>query len=262
MSKDNKKSQDKTYEGLVKHCESWFKAIQDDLSSLKNKNFELERKVAALKSEATQHLQRILTLENDSNIQKSADQTRKIDEEAKTLMLTGVPTPKPNEDRIRFLESYLQKQAPSLNRDILSHNPQISFNSLDAKKPTVFLKFDSKKDAFATSKNLKSSKEPLTLRSCIPDNIRRLKEKHFKDFRESNTNDGYICQITIGSGGKKGYLVINRSPDPRKSGKPITWKHFKDVPLQIPQTFPDTKPAEDPPMTELQCTTLNPQTPR
>ena len=157
---------------------------------------------------------------------------------------------------MHYLESYLQRHAPSLNRDILSHNPQISFNSLEAKKPTVFLKFDTKRDAFTTSKNLKSSKEPLTLRSCIPDNIRRLKENLIKDFRESNTNDGHICQITIGSGGKKGYLVINSSPDPRKSGKPITWKHHKDVPLQIPQTFPDTTPAEDPPMTELQTTTL------
>ena len=251
----------KKTDNLTPHCETWFKHIQADLKLLRDKNFDLEKEVNKLTSEAKERDRRITNLEGELQTAKRADLLKEVDEESKTLMLSGLPKPNRFEDRKQALQKLLDKNLPTLNKDINLYRPVISFNSPDAKTPTAFLKFNTKSEAFTTSKNLKGiNKGKLYLRSCIPEDIRKQKEQIIKDFKENNANAGLICQVILGSKDKRGRLVVNTSPDPKDNGsKAPIWKHNRDVHI-IPDLPPPT-PAilQDPIQLPLQCIDMETQ---
>ena len=249
---------------LNKHYSTWVTEIKADLEYVVNRNWELEKQVATLAVEAIQRDKRIEALEETFTLATRTECLRQIDDEAQTLMLSGFNrTILQSTDEPHDLLNHLTTQLPSLHKDLSLHRPFISFNNRDAKNRTAFLKFSTKDAAFSTAKNFATcpNKKSMSLRSCIPKDIRDLKDKLRNDFQNSPLNKGWICSYSLGRGRDRHLLIGRKAKDPGR-GKNVTgqWKDFNKVDICQPKKLTPPPTPEDPIHYTLRCSKL-PETP-
>ena len=238
--------------------ETWSKALQKDVQRLATRTWDLEKTVNRLQAENDNKDHRIALLEEAIINTNRQDILRKIDEESQTLMLTGFKIPQhPRTERAAALQTHLQNTLPDLSNDIREHGPEISFNGPDARNPTAFLKFPTRKGAFSTAKNFSTSdRKRHSLRSCIPKEVREKRDKIVKDFKDDPANNGWVCQLSLGKGHDRDQFLCRRAKDPGNGSRPTNWvdhtkhkahKEYKPRPVEH---------VDDPPQLTMESSLL------
>lgn len=245
---------------MSKLLETWLKAIQADIKKLTDENFELKKDIAVMKCQATLRDERLALLEEGLQNTTRLDHLKKIDDESQTLMFSGftLPNHHPNEREAAF-KNYVGTNLPPLGRDLNILQPEITFNSPDARHPTAFLRFPTRKGAFETAKNFsKTRRNGHSLRSCIPKEIKVQKDALLKELKEDPVNNGWFIQITLGHGRERDKLVCKRAKDPGNTSRPLDWSHIRTIPTLKTPAPPVLKTPQDPILWTPDCWDLDP----
>ena len=242
-----------------KHAWEWFKAIKKDLEAVVQKNFDLEKTLGQMKLDNEYKDARIALLEEAVLNSDRNEDFKKIDTEQLTMMLTGFKhNTDPTQNRTQDFQTYLQNTLPDLSHDINADKATISLNGTDAKNPTAFIKFHSKKAAFSAAKKFSTSdRKNHSMRSCLPKEIREKKAKTLQRLKENPQNNGWVCQVSLGTGNDRNILFCRRAKQKNDGSRPTNWEEIEKVGTgKDKKQLPLPKTAQDPQLMPLDCTEL------